>query len=560
MRYSRLLLILLSLSLGFSASYSSSSSPSDKPKNTSKKGSQDGDRTQYYKKWLEEDVAYIISDEERSVFKKLTSDDERESFIQQFWDRRNPDPRSHDNAFKEEHYRRIAYADQSFASGIPGRKTDRGRIYIMFGKPDELESHPTGGQYDRPMNEGGGTTTTYPFEKWWYRHIEGIGDDIEIEFVDPSFTGEYRMAMTPDEKDALINVPNAGLTMAEQMGLADKRDRPYYNPSAWNDPNNAQNMFMRAKDSPFSRMEQYFAVQRPPKIKFEDLKSVVTTHVSYNSFPYDVRTDYIKLSSDKVLMPITIEISNKNLEFKKEMNFNRAVVNVYGIVTSLTNRIIAEFEDEIGIEYTDEYFEQGKSARSEYQKIVALPPGQRYKLDLVLKDVNSKNVGAYQLGLTIPKYDDASLQASTIILANSIKPAPTTSNQLEQYVIGDLKILPNVKSEYNPDQNLIPYLQVYNAAIDQTSLKPSLEVNFSVKKAGKLVEELQDNSGKCVQLVSGQRVVLLKQIPLKGIAPGKYTLEVNITDSILNNTVSTSTNFVVKEPVVQAISSAQPKS
>ncbi len=235
MRYSRLLMIFALLCLGFNAGYSFSSSPSDtpdKPKSekAKTKKNKEGDQASYYKKWLEEDANYIITDEERSVFKKLSNDEERDAFIDQFWERRNPDPHSSGNSFKEEHYRRIAYANEHFASGVPGWRTDRGRIYIMYGKPDEQESHPTGGTYDRPMNEGGGTTSTYPFEKWWYRHIDGVGDDIDIEFVDQSNSGEYKIAMSPEEKDALINVPNAGLTYAEQMGLAQKTDRPYFNP------------------------------------------------------------------------------------------------------------------------------------------------------------------------------------------------------------------------------------------------------------------------------------------------------------------------------------------
>jgi GWxTD domain-containing protein len=555
MRYSRLLLILVFLGLGVNIGYSSSSAPPSKSK--SKKNKNQGDEAQYYKKWLDEDVAYIISDEERDTFKKLQNDEEREAFIEQFWARRNPDPRSHDNTFKEEHYRRIAYANEHFASGIPGWKTDRGRIYIMYGKPDEIESHPTGGAYDRPFNEGGGTTTTYPFEKWWYRHIDGVGDDIEIEFVDKSMSGEYRMAMSPDEKDALINVPGAGLTLAEEMGLADKTDREYFNPSAWNDPSNPENMGRRAKDSPFSRMEQFFSLQRPPQIKFEDLKSVVTTHVTYNNLPYDVRADYIKLSSDKVLVPVTIEISNKELEFKKENDFNRATIDVYGIVTSLTGRIMAEWEDSISTEYIDKYFEQGKDKRSEYQHIVALPPGMRYKLDLVLKDVNSNNVGAMSLGLNVPKYADDTLQSSTIILANNITSASTNSDQLEQYVIGDMKIVPNVKSEYLPGQNLIPYMQIYNMEIDQTSQRPSLQVTFAVKSNGKVVEELKNTPVNSEQFFYGQRVVLLGKVPLQGISPGKYTLEIKVVDNITNRTLSTHTDFKVNEPV-PAISSINP--
>ena len=444
---------------------------------------------------------------------------------------------------------------------MPGWTTDRGRIYIMFGKPDELESHPTGGTYYRPFHEGGGSTTTYPFEKWWYRHIDGVGDDIEIEFVDQSGTGEYKMAMSPDEKDALIHVPNAGLTLAEQMGIADKTDRAYFNPGAWNDPNNPQNMFMRAKDSPFNRMEQFFALQRPPKIKFEDLKSLVTTNITYSTLPYDLRIDYLKLSADRILVPITIELSNKDLEFKKELEVNRATVNVYGMVTSLTNRIMWEWEDVISVEYLDEYFEEGKDKRSEYQKIIALPPGQRFKLDLVLKDVNSNQVGTNQVGLTVPKYEEGgpTLQSSTIILANSISPAPAAADQLQQYVIGDLKVLPNVKKEYLPGQNLIPYMQVYNMQIDQTNQRPSLDVTFVVKNGDKVVEELKTSAVNSEQLFYGQRVVLLGKIPLNpAMAPGNYKLEINVVDNISNRSVLTTTDFKIRKPPQTAISAVAP--
>ncbi len=156
-----------------------------------------------YKKWLNEGVPYIISDEERRAFLRLQTNEEREQFIEAFWQRRDPTPDTVENEFKEEHYRRIAYANERFASGIPGWRTDRGRIYIIWGPPDELEAHPTGGLYDRPMTEGGGSTTTYAYEDWRYRHMDGVGDNIIIEFVDPSETGEYHMTMDPGEKDAL---------------------------------------------------------------------------------------------------------------------------------------------------------------------------------------------------------------------------------------------------------------------------------------------------------------------------------------------------------------------
>src|ERR1700722_15059530 len=169
-----------------------------------------------YKKWLDEDVIYIISPEERSAFVHLQTNEEREQFIEAFWQRRNPDPDSPENTFKEEHYRRIAYTNEHYASGIPGWKTDRGRIYIIWGPPDEKEEHTQGDQWTRPMDQGGGTTSTYAYEDWTYRYAEGLGENFEMEFVDPTGTGEFHLTMDPSEKDALLNVPGAGLTMPEQ--------------------------------------------------------------------------------------------------------------------------------------------------------------------------------------------------------------------------------------------------------------------------------------------------------------------------------------------------------
>src|ERR1700756_5690530 len=178
-----------------------------------------------YKKWLDEDVRWIITDEERAAFKQLSNDEERDQFIEAFWQRRDPTPDTVENEYKEEHYRRIAYANEHFAAGIPGWKTDRGRTYVVFGPPDEVESHPSGGSYKRPMEEGGGETSTFPFEQWRYRYLEGIGQEVIIEFVDSCMCGDYHMTMDRSEKDALLYTPNAGLTLYEQMGLTSKASR-----------------------------------------------------------------------------------------------------------------------------------------------------------------------------------------------------------------------------------------------------------------------------------------------------------------------------------------------
>ncbi len=164
-----------------------------------------------YEKWLTEDVLYIISDEERAAFKQLTTDEEREKFVEQFWARRNPVPGSAENQFKQEHYRRIAYANEHFADrspkGLAGWRTDRGRIYIQYGPPDEIETHPAGVTSQRRAATGGVDTQTYAFEQWRYRLIDGVGQNIILEFVDKAGDGEYRMTMDPNQQEQLLHLP-----------------------------------------------------------------------------------------------------------------------------------------------------------------------------------------------------------------------------------------------------------------------------------------------------------------------------------------------------------------
>src|SRR4029450_4779612 len=176
-----------------------------------------------YVEWIN-DVDPILTQSERDAWKKLATDEEREQFIKVVWDSRDPDPDTEENEFKEQFYERIAYANEHLTSGKAGRLTDRGRVYIKFGKPDEIESHPAGGSYERPSWEGGGSTTTYPFEKWFYRHIPNVRSGIELEFVDPTGSGEFRLARNPDEKDALLHV-GGGPTFAELSGMETRAQR-----------------------------------------------------------------------------------------------------------------------------------------------------------------------------------------------------------------------------------------------------------------------------------------------------------------------------------------------
>src|SRR5882672_645717 len=391
-----------------------------------------------YKKWLDEDVRWIITDEERNAFKQLSNDEERDNFVEGFWLRRDPTPDTLENEFKEEHYRRIAYANEHYASGIPGWKADRGRIYITYGPADEIESHPSGGSYERPMAEGGGQTSTYPFEQWRYRYIEGIGNDIIIEFVDPTMTGEYRMTMDPSEKDALLYVPNAGLTMMESMGMASKTDR--FNRSDGTHLGTG-NQPLPANMNQFERLEQFAKLQRPPSVKFKDLDAVVSSSIRYNTLPFKVRADYMKITDSTVLTTITIQFERKDLQFQQKDNVARATVNILGHISSLAGRRVNTLEDVVTVEVPSDLLGKAIEGSSVYQKAVPLAPGM-YRLNVVAKDVVGGNMTTYPMALNVPHFEEEKLAQSSLILADLIEKVPTRNIGTGQFVIGDTKVRP----------------------------------------------------------------------------------------------------------------------
>lgn len=503
----------------------------------------------YFLRWLGEDVVYIITDEERGVFENLTTVDEKEQFIEQFWFRRDPDPRTSGNEFKEEHYRRLAYCNESFSSGKPGWKTDRGRVYIIHGPPDELEFYPTGTHHVRSMAQGGGSTTTYPFEVWRYRHIEGLGDDITLEFVDKTQTGEYRLALLPDEKDALLYTPGTGQTVAEVLGLATKADRPFFNPG---NRENYPGMIHSIQNNPFLRYETFAKVQGPKEIKYQDLKGRVDVNVSYDMLPLDVEAYYFRLNKAQVLVPVTFQLQNKNLSFRMEHGAQVARVAVYGVVTSISKRIITEFEDDLTLSYRADTYNAGLLQESVYQKILFLEPRMRYKLDLVVKDLNSEMVGVVSRALVPPKYTDEVLQASPLIFSSQIWTLQEAPDQNEMFVLGDVRIRPNIKKEFTPNLPLGVYFQLYNVEIDQSNLTPSVSVTYEILRNGRPVNSATDLNGESTQFFSDDRVVLIRQIDLSGLETGHYQIRINVHDRIGDRRIELSDSFTLVESKVMS--------
>ncbi|HZE67927.1 MAG TPA: GWxTD domain-containing protein [Pyrinomonadaceae bacterium] len=530
----RLAILLAAVVSAGASSYSQNTQkpqdPAEKPRNVKP------ELKKAYKDWLEKDVAYIITDEERKAFKKLQTDDERERFIEEFWRRRDPDPDTDENEFKEEYYERVAYANEHFSSGIPGWKSDRGRIWIMYGKPDERETHPMGGNYERPSYEGGGSTTTYPFEIWFYRYIAGVGSGVEIEFVDPTGSGEYRIARNPNEKDALLTVPGAGLTLSEQLGLSDKGDR-IANLGGIGNPN-----YQREQDSPFSRLQLLADLSRPPQVKFNDLATAVNTGViEENPLNFDIRVDFFRQSDERVITAFTIQAENKDLVFQDSGGLQQARMNIFGRVTSVAGRRVTIFEDPVITTATPQELTEAKDRKSAYQKAVPLPPGT-YKVDVIVRDVASGATGIRHVGFTVPKYDQQKLSTSTLVLAAKMeslidKPA------VGQFVIGTTKVIPNVSGTYHQGQPVGVFMQVYNAGIDQTTLRPSVDVEYALLRDGKeLGKQAEDWRGMSD---SGQRLTLARLIDTRTLALGEYEISIRIRDRVSGQTLSPSAKFTV---------------
>ncbi|MBX7219602.1 MAG: GWxTD domain-containing protein [Blastocatellia bacterium] len=488
-----------------------------------------------YRTWIEE-VGYILTKPERDAFAKLQSDEEREQFIEIFWRNRDPDPDTVENEYREEFYRRIAYANEKFASGIPGWKTDRGRIYITFGPPDSIEAHPAGGPYERPSYEGGGSTSTFPFEIWFYRYLEGVDSGIEIEFVDPTGSGEYRLSRSPEEKDALLFTPNGGLTLSEQLGLSSKKDRPFFNPAN-------RNLSGRRQDQPFERIIAGSLLSTPPALVRRKLNGAVEETIDFTSLPLAVRTDLFRAGENTGVAAFTLNLANADLSFKNLGGLHQAQLNVYGQIRALSGRRVGSFEDTASISLANQDLSAGLKHMSLYQKTVLLEPG-RYKLDLVVRDTTSGHTGVLHHGFEVPRYDQDHVMTSSLVLADVLEPGRPADNR---FLVGSTKVRPSVTQRFTTGQNPGVFLQLYNVPLDQTTLKPALNAAYVISRNGQEVLRFPEDGTNGLSNLTGvaQHVTLARILPLAGLEPGEYELTVLVTDKISRTEIAPKTHFTI---------------
>src|SRR5580658_961688 len=500
-----------------------------------------------YRKWLDEDVRWIITDQEKSAFMQLSNDEERDQFIEAFWQRRDPTPDTEENEFKEEHYRRIEYANEHFAAGIPGWKSDRGRMYIMYGPADEIDSHPSGGTYERPIEEGGGETSTFPFEDWRYRYIEGIGQEVIIEFVDTCMCGDYHMTLDRSEKDALLHTPNGGATLYEQMGLASKAQR--FSGGLENlgpGPNSSSQATKQ-----FDRLEQYAKLSAPPPVKFKDLEEVVSHKISVNLMPFDVLVDFVRVTGETVLVPFTVQLKNRDITFVNKDGVQRGVVNIFGRVTTLSGHIAQTFEDTVQADIPAELLAKAAENSQVYWKAIPLRPW-RYRVDIVVKDVNGDRVGTWSKGIQVPDFADDRLDASSLIVADLVEPVASKNIGTGMFVIGATKVRPRVPPAdgkpvtFKRNQKLNFWMQVYNLGVDDKTHRPSATVEYNVINAAtnKPVVHTVESTDTMGNI--DDQMTLQKTLSAANLDPGVYRIQIKVNDNISKQTVDPSATFAVE--------------
>lgn len=504
----------------------------------------------FYKKWVDQDVRWIITDQELQAFKSLSNDEERDQFIENFWRRRNPNPDSPENEYRDEYYARIAYANDHFAAGKPGWMTDRGHIYIAYGKPDSKDSHPSGGSYQRPMDEGGGETSTFPFEIWHYRYIPGIGDNIDIEFVDTCMCGDYHMTIDRSEKDALKHVPGAGLTLYEQQGQATKADRFSGGglEQLGKGPMSAEN-----QSKEFDRLDRFAKLMAPPEIKFKDMDEYMTTSkiLSGPPFLFNVRTDYVKVTNDTVLVPLTLQIRNGDITFNNKDGVATGTVNILGRIFNMTHRPIQTFEDTVNVQVPSELLARTQNNQSVYWKALPLRPGL-YKAVIVIKDVNNPDhVGRWVRSINVPRYDDDHLAASSLILADTMERVPSKDIGAGNFVIGNTRIRPRVSTgvglpvTFHRAQSLNFWMQVYNLGIDEKSKHNGATIQYQIQDLStkKTVLTAEDQTSKINP--NADQVTIEKSLPLASLEPGNYEVTIKVDDGITKQQIAESAPFVV---------------
>jgi len=388
------------------------------------------------------------------------------------------------------------------------------------------------------MWQGGGSTQTYSWELWRYRHLEGISDNVELEFVDPSGSGEYHLTRDPGEKDALAHVPGAGPSLSEMLYGASKAQR-FSNSNGTTLP--APIGGVPSDKSEFAMNDLYFRVMRPPE-HLKDMTTLVSTRMLSNPMQVAYDVAYLRVTSDLILVPITLQVPNREMGFRGKNGVQSAVLNVYARITTPGGRLVQSFEDAVARDFPESLFQKSLDQSSIYQKSVPLHPGL-YRLDVVVKDVETGNIGVIETSLRVPQYEEGVLNASSLVLADKIESVPSGQVGLGPFVFGPYQVRPRLSHAFTNSENLGIFMQLYSLKLDEIFHETSVSATYRLLRDKKEIWSSTETSGSIRR--DGEQVTLNRRLPLAAFAPGKYTLEIEVTDQISRQTVIRTADFEI---------------
>jgi GWxTD domain-containing protein len=485
---------------------------------------------QAVKLWIEEIASYIITKSERTVFESLTTSEERVRFIETFWKRRDPTPETPENEYQIEHYRRLAYVNRFFGAGRPGWRTDRGRLYILLGPPDVIDSDPMG----RQMHQ-------YPTEVWIYHRPAHprLPPNMEIAFVDTRLTGEYELtfnllkdADATRQMEALI-----GENFHDAMTLQEMR--------ASNFGRSGTMHFGDGLLPELERLDELALVSQIPERQLRPLSEEVRTRFSFRAGPLEAarQIEFYRASEGQICTPVTLRVPYQDFTFLEKPDHYESRLDVFGRILGPDGEVIDEFNREEIVRVPRDQLDRMKTEFLLYQLIFYAPPGQ-YQLELAVRDNASNTVRTAVETLRVPDLEQ-SLSLSSVVLADAIVKLdpPPKAGEKEPFTFGELEAVPNFTRTFTARGTLNVYFEAYNLALDDEG-KNSLKLSYRFEREGARYREVP---ATYLYPTDQRQRSIMSAIPLKDFTPGDYLLHITLTDGVAERSVAAEIDFHVSE-------------
>jgi len=381
--------------------------------------------------------------------------------------------------------------------------------------------------------------------------LEGIGENIDIEFVDSCMCNDFHATIDRSEKDALKHTPGAGQSLYESMGMAKQTDR-FQGGSLEQLPTGPNSQQNQSKQ--FDRLDQFAKLMAPPPVKFADLDEFLNATSTILKGPplvFDVRTDYVKLTNSTVMVPVTLQIRNGDLTYTTKDGESVGKVNILGRVSNINHRIIQTFEDTVSVDTASDLLEREKNNMSVYWKALPLPPG-RYKIEIAVKDVNNPDhLGSWKRSVDVPKYDDDQLASSSLILADQMERVATREVGTGNFVIGNTRVRPRVPPTvstpvtFHRGQNLNFWMQVYNLGIGVDTKKNDATIEYQILDLATNKQILDSSESASKLNPNADQLTLEKTMSLATLEPGRYQVTIMVNDANKQQKIAQSVPFTV---------------